>query len=38
MKDTTSINKFRISDEVIITALDVLGKVLLALISAKGPH
>jgi len=35
MRDNTPMNKIRVSDEVIIAAIEMLGKVLLAFISAK---
>lgn len=35
MKDNTPMNKFRVSDEVLIAAIEMLGKVLLAFIAAK---
>lgn len=38
MKDNTPMNKFRVSDEVIIAAIEMLGKVLLAFIAAKATH
>lgn len=34
MKDSTTINRFRVSDKVLIVAIETLGKVLLALITS----
>lgn len=36
MSDNNHMNRFRVSDEVVIAAIDMLGKVLLALIAARG--
>lgn len=38
MKDNKSVNRFRVSDEVFIAAIEMLGRVLLAFISAKYAH
>ena len=38
MKDNATTNKFKVSDEVIIAAIEMLGKVLLAVIAAKEVH
>ena len=38
MKDNTPMNKVRVSDEVIIAAIEMLGKVLLAFIASKETH
>lgn len=38
MKDNMPINKFRVSDEVIIAAIEMLGKVLLAIIATNSRH
>jgi hypothetical protein len=38
MKDNTPMNKVRVSDEVILAAIEMLGKVLLAFIASKETH
>ena len=38
MKENTPMNKSRVSDEVIIAAIEMLGKVLLAFIAATSRH
>ena len=38
MKDNMPENKFRVSDEVIIAAIEMIGKVLLAFIAATSRH